>query len=125
MLTLLPPPMPTPRRRQRIRTPEAVSDDVLEFIEVAKKKEPHLVAQALRRKLNESLDEELEVLATHVLSEAVFDIHVPEVLGPMGRGDRDGALHAAVSRMRRKFAKMLRDHQRSESDNFYDECVHE
>lgn len=100
---------------------EATPDDVLQLIKIATTKEAHLVSQWLRRKVNTHLDEELELLASHVLSEAEFDIRVPEVLGPYNRGNLDGALAAAVSRMKRKFAKLLRDHQRSENDDFLDD----
>lgn len=112
-----------PRAARAARAPQPIPDDIAQLMKVAREKEPHLVAQFLRRKLNAHLDDELEVLASHVLSEADFDTRIPEVMGPLNRGDTDGAMLALVSRMRRKFAKMLRDHQRGESDDFFDDCL--
>lgn len=93
------------------------------LIELAKTRDAHVFAQAFRRRLNQFLDDELETLATWVLSEAQFDVHVPEVMGPLGKGQPEVAMEALVSRMRRRFAKTLRDHQRSETDDFYDDCL--
>jgi len=95
----------------------------MELYKVAGTREPHVFAQMLRRRMNLFLDEELETLATWVLSEADFDTSIPEVQGPLTRGEPDKALAALISRMRRRFAKALRDHQRSESDDFYDDCI--
>lgn len=102
---------------------EQVPEEVTNLIKTATTKEPGVVAQWLRRKLNAHMDEELEVLASHVLSEAGFEdvLELPEVRGPMGRGDTETAARAIISRMKRKFAKLLRDHERSENDDFLDE----
>jgi len=100
---------------------EAVPEDIRQLMRLATTKEAHVISQWLRRKMNEHLDEELEVLASHVLSEMDFDPNIPEVMGPMGRGDTRAGLAALISRMKRKVAKLLRDHQRSENDDFLDE----
>lgn len=117
------PPARSPRNAGRpTHRAEQVPDEVLSLIRIAQDKEPQHVAQWLRRKLNAHLDEELEVLATHVLSEADFEevLTLAEVRGPLSRNDTDTAIRAVVSRMKRKFAKLLRDHERSENDDFLD-----
>lgn len=114
-----------PRRRVTGRPPrvEAVGEDVLNLIRLAQTRDPHVFAQQLSRKMNQFLDDELEALATWVLSADEFATNIPEVVGLLGRGDHEGAMAALSSRMRRRFAKALRDHQRSEADDFYDDCV--
>lgn len=118
-LTLVP---NAPRHRAgRPPTKDPASPELKHLINVARTKDHSAVAGWLQRKLNMHMDEELEVLATYVLGEAVFDVaSLPEVMGPLGRGDKELAMAMLVSRMRRKFAKLLRDHKRGETDDFLD-----
>ncbi len=111
--------------RRPTRPTDYITAEVQTLIDTVKNKEPHLVAQHLRRQMNSHLDEELEVLATFVLSSPDFDavVDLPEVIGPLGRGQPETAMRALVSRMRRKVAKMLRDHQRGEADDFLDDVA--
>lgn len=109
---------PTPRRHS-IDVDEATE----ELIRLVNTRNAHKVSQWLRRKLNQFLDEELEVLASHVLSEMELPYDFPEVKSPLLRGDYDAGLAQLTSRLRRKFAKLLRDHQRGEDDEFFDNCV--
>lgn len=115
-------PSTSPRRRSRTRSNELVRQEVDELLKLANKS-PHQVALWLRRKMNQHLDEELEVLATHVLSELELPHDFPEVRGHLFRGNYEMGLDQLVSRLRRKFAKLLRDHQRGEDDDFYDSCI--
>lgn len=115
-----------PTRRKRTGRPpqvDPISDSVKQLIFLAKERDATVFSNALQNRLNQYLDEELEVLATWVLSVADFDHRVPEVLGPLGRGEHEQAMQALCSRMKRRFAKALRDHQRSEADDFYDSCT--
>lgn len=57
------------------------------------------------------MNDELELLAEHALQMQV-DIQEPAVYGAVCRGDARGAVAAALSIMRRRMSKMLRDHQR-------------
>lgn len=118
--------LPTkPPRKPRLRMEEVERSEVEELIHLARTKHSVHVSQWLRRRLNRFLDEELEVLATHVLSELELPHDMAEVRGPLYRGDYDKGLDLLVSRLRRKFAKTLRDHQRGEDDDFYDSCIME
>lgn len=115
------------RRNRRLtgRPPhvEAVGEDVLALITLAQTRDAHTFATQLHLKMGQYLDDELEALATWVLSADDFEVRTPDVMGPLNRGDTEGALKAICSRMRRRFAKALRDHQRSEADEFYDGCM--
>lgn len=115
---------PSPRLAARkAANDELVREEVAELIQLVETKSPSQVSQWLRRRLNQYLDEELEVLATHVLAEMDLPHNLPEVRGPLFRGEYERGLDALVSRLRRRFAKLLRDHQRGEDDAFYDSCV--
>ena len=118
-------PTSMPKRRGRPpTTTETITAESRQLIELAKSRDPVSFEQALTRHINSILDSELENLATYILSDREFDnVNHPEVRGPMGRGDSVGALMALTSRMRRKFAKALRDHQRGEDDVFTDQCL--
>jgi hypothetical protein len=107
-----------------VKSHPSEEEDVREFLKLASKSYS-LAAQWLRRRLNQYLDEELELLATHVLSEMELPHNYPEVLSRLYRGDYEEGLQRLVSRLRRKFAKLLRDHQRSEDDSFHDSCIAE
>lgn len=118
VLTRRVPPSPI-SGRHRLDVDEATA----ELIRLAQTRSAYNVSQWLRRKLNQFLDEELEVLASHVLSDMELPYDFPEVKGPILRGEYDKGLAQLTSRLRRRFAKLLRDHQRSEDDDFYDSCV--
>lgn len=117
------PAVPGTRRARRGRPPtttETVTDDTKTLIDMVKTKDEVSVEQHLTRRMNKALNGELELLASHVLCDAQFDdVNLPEVLGPLGRGDGVGALKALCSRMRRRFAKLLRDHQTVDE---YEQC---
>lgn len=100
-----------------------VPDEVRHIIRIVKERScPEAVlVEWLGNYVNERLDEELELLATHVLT-VEFEWRVPEVQGAMYRGQPDLAFQHLMSRMRRRFAKILRDHQRSDVDTFLDEA---
>jgi hypothetical protein len=110
------------RYRNPPRVMEETREDVEELVNLVQRK-PWLVQKWLQRRLNKHLDEELEVLASYVLSEMSLRHDYPEVLGPIYRGDYESGLSALVSRLRRQFAKLLRDHQRGEDDDFLDSCI--
>ena len=101
-------------------TTETVTEETMSFIKLARTKDPVVVEQNLTRRITDAVDEELESLATHVLSSPDFDdVFQPEVLGPLHRGDGVSALKALSSRLRRRFAKLLRDSQYGEDETFY------
>lgn len=108
---------------KRAKANQFVNEDIAELVELVQRKTPGHVAQWLRNRLNQHLDEELEVLATHVLAEMELPTDFPEVRGPLLRGNYDEGLRQLTSRLRRRFAKLLRDHQRGEDDEFYDACT--
>lgn len=123
---LQPVPTTTPRLTggRKPRRPVAVSEDVHELIRLALHRTPQDVAYWLHRYVSQKVDEELETLATYFLSSDFDDIAgAPEVKALLGRGRYEGAIELAMSRLRRRTSKVLRDHQRSEDDAFLDSCV--
>lgn len=117
------------RRRVRINNGpihrvQHVSPEVEEFIRLVKAdKPPYLIGQWLSQWLNRKLDSELELLASTTLSMDLDDIlKDPAALGCLYRGNYQPGLQHLASRMRRRFAKLLRDHQRSDKDLFIDNC---
>lgn len=58
------------------------------------------------------MNDELELLAEHALQMTV-EMTEPAVFGPASRGDARTAVEQALSIMRRRLAKLLRDHQRN------------
>ena len=66
-------------------------------------------------------DAELELLASHILTMSL-EQDVPEARAAVSRGHLEEAFALLGSRMRRRVAKLLRDHQRSEDDAFLDMC---
>lgn len=72
----------------------------------------HNKAITLQLYFDAMLNEELELLATHTLLEMEIDARVPFIQGAISRGDLNGIVSATVSVCRRKFAKLLRDHER-------------
>lgn len=61
------------------------------------------------------MNDELELLAEHALQMNV-EMTEAAVFGPASRGDAKSAVEAAMSIMRRRLAKLLRDHQRNVED---------
>lgn len=107
---------------RRDRTPQ-VTQEVLDFIEfVRQERPPYVIGQWLSQYIARKLDAELELLASHVLL-LEADISDPQIQGPISRGNTREGLQQLQSRMRRKFAKLLRDHQRADDDLFTDQCV--
>jgi hypothetical protein len=103
-----------------------VSPAVEVLVDIAQKRTPQDVAYWLYRYVGERLDEELETLATHFLSEGFEDIvQSQEVSSLITRGRPHEAVRVALSRSRRRTSKVLRDHQRSDEDAFLDSCVEE
>lgn len=123
---LQPVPTTTPRLTggRKPRRPVAVSEDVHELVRLVQQRTPQDVAYWLHRYVSQKVDEELETLATFFLSNDFGDIaSSSEVKALLSRGRYDGAIELALSRMRRRTSKVLRDHQRSEDDAFLDSCV--
>lgn len=71
----------------------------------------HTKAYMLQLYVNELLNDELELLAGHALQMNV-EMDEPAVMGAVCRGDARLAVSAAISIMRRRMSKMLRDHER-------------
>ena len=120
--------VPTPRLSggRKPRRPVPVSQDVTTLIQIARERSPQDVAYWLYRYVGSKVDDELEALATHFLAEDFLDIaQGPEVQALLSKGRSLEAITVAMSRLRRRTSKVLRDHQRSEDDAFLDSCVQE
>lgn len=120
--------VPTPRLSggRKPRRPVPVSEDVLELIRLVQQRTPQDVAYWLYRYVGAKVDDELETLATHFLTEDFLDIaQSAEVQALLSKGRALEAIALAMSRLRRRTSKVLRDHQRSEDDAFLDSCVQE
>lgn len=116
----------TPRLQggRRPRRPVPVTPIVETLVTLVQERTPGDVAVWLQRYVGERIDEELELLATYFLAEAFDDIAMaPEVQALITRGRQVEAVRTALSRARRRTAKTLRDHQRSDDDAFLDSCV--
>lgn len=73
----------------------------------------HNKATMVQLYFDAAMNEELELLATHVLGPGLeIDASAPYIQGPVSRGDCRETVKATVSLCRRRFAKILRDHQR-------------
>lgn len=110
--------MPPKRPRNKVGP---ASKDIQDFLNATKT--PYNIERLLQQYGNKLLDEELEVLSTEVLRMDVNVDDFAEVWGPMHRGQPKVAMNALVSRMRRRFSKLLLDHQRGELDLFLDAAV--
>lgn len=102
---------------------QLVSPEVEEFIALAREgtKPPYIIGHWLSQWLNRRLDAELELLASAALSLEMDDLlQDSAVLAALRRGRYDEGLHQLMSRCRRRFAKLLRDHQRAEDDDSVD-----
>ncbi len=83
---------------------------------LAREDRPLQIDAWLQAYVDKRVDAELEFLASHVLS---LDFDVPaEIRGVGSRGGvyLDQSFQLLVSRMRRRFSKLLRDHQRRDDD---------
>ena len=123
---MLPQTVPAPRLigGRKPRRPVPVTDEVNALVKVAKDRPPQDVAYWLYRYTNQKVDDELETLATFFLSEGFEDILAgTEVKALIVRGQFLEAGRVAMSRLRRRTAKTLRDHQRSADDALLDACV--
>ena len=72
---------------------------------------PETKAHMVQLHIDAVMNDELELLAEHALQMQV-GMDEPAVYGPACRGDARNAVEAALSIMRRRMSKMLRDHQR-------------
>ncbi len=107
-----------PRHRVQLVAPE-----VEEFIRLAQEgtKPPYIIGQWMTQWLSRRLDTELELLASTALSMELDDLmRDPAVMGALQRGRYEEGLRQLMSRCRRRFAKLLRDHQRADDDDFLD-----
>ena len=107
-------------RRDRVQQVSPEVEDLIKM--VTSGRPPYIIGQYLSDLFNRKLDAELELLASHAL-QIEMDLKDPAVLTPIHRGQPHEALLQLQSRMRRKFAKMLRDHQRADDDLFTDQCI--
>lgn len=95
---------------------EKVPEVSISSVELVKKLEAsdasvHNKATTVQLYFDALLNDELELLATHVLGLEI-NSDEPFIQGPLTRGDCRGVVAATVSLCRRRFAKILRDHQR-------------
>lgn len=92
-----------------------VPDEVSHLINVVKAGPPQNVSAWLSNYVEENVSRELELIATHILSTNTLHSDFVEVNAAISRGLVQDGLDLLVSRLRRRMAKILRDHQRVES----------
>jgi hypothetical protein len=108
------------RRGRPTNQPEVPSEAAYELMLLAREDRPMQIDTWLQAHVDKRIDAELEFLASHVLS---LDFEVPgEIRGVGSRGGSylDDAFQLLISRMRRRFSKLLRDHQRRDDDHLVD-----
>ena len=74
----------------------------------------------LKKHADKQLDAELELLASFILASSFPVPQELRSLAARGGTHLDDAFAELISRMKRRFAKTLRDHQRSDDDDIVD-----
>jgi hypothetical protein len=121
------------RGGRRPRTPEPVSEPVLELIELVQAGTKtglngpcltaSLVQRHVQRLVNNAIDAELEALAVWLLSGWDPNVDTDRIRGLMGASQFRTATNAIIAQMRRETIDEIRRHKRSDLDGFLETAV--
>jgi hypothetical protein len=110
-------------RARRPRSPEPVTGDIEQLIQLSRNAEAGSVQRFFNACLSRRVDEELEEMAVWVLSSWDPDVDSDKIKALMAGGQFRMASNAVIAQMRREIAKELRAHKRADSDSFLDACA--